>query len=138
VAGIQNTRLTTQGGVINWTHLFGPSVVNELRVGYAKTNPETRQSDYGHDSATSLGINGINISEYTTGPAEPEHPGRDRHLGRPAFLPVNPKQIHYQIEDTLSCVKGRTRSRPATASSCASPRPSRTPTRAAASRSTAT
>ena len=107
VAGIQNTRLTTHGGVINWTHLFGPSVVNEVRIGYAKTNPETRQSDYGHDSATSLGINGINISEYTTGLPNLNIQDVTGISGGPAFLPVNPKQIHYQIEDTLSWVKGR-------------------------------
>src|SRR5204863_222785 len=27
--------------------------------------------------------------------------------GRPAFLPVHPKQRHYQVEDTLSWVKGK-------------------------------
>jgi hypothetical protein len=107
VAGIQNTRLTTMGGVINWTHLFGPTVVNELRIGFAKTNPETRQSDYGHESATSLGIQGINVSEYTTGLPNLNIQDVTGISGGPAFLPVNPKQIHYQIEDTLSWVTGR-------------------------------
>lgn len=107
VAGIQNTNLTTHGGAFNWTHLFGPSVVNELRLGYAKTNPETRQSDYGHDSATSLGIQGINVSEYTTGLPNLNIQDVTGISGGPAFLPVNPKQIHYQLEDTLSWVTGR-------------------------------
>ena len=139
MAGIQNTRLTTMGGAFNWTHLFGPNVVNELRLGYAKTNPETRQSDYGHQSATSLGIQGINVSEYTTGLPNLNIQDVTGISGGPAFLPVNPKQIHYQVEDTLSLGDGRsTRSRPATASSCASRRPSPTPTPAAASPSTAT
>src|SRR5512134_2409870 len=94
VAGIQNTRLTTHGGALNWTRLFGATVVNELRVGYAKTNPETRQSDYGHDAATSLGIQGINISEFTTGlpnigiGAAPGAAGDVTGIsGGPAFLP---------------------------------------------------
>jgi hypothetical protein len=114
VAGIQNTRLTTHGAALNWTRLFGATVVNELRLGYAKTNPETRQSDYGHDAATSLGIQGINISEATTGlpnigiGAAPGAAGDLTGIsGGPAFLPVNPKQIHYQLEDTLSWVQGR-------------------------------
>lgn len=114
VAGIQNTRLTTQGAAINWTHLFGPTMVNEMRVGYAKTNPETLQSDYGHDAATSLGIQGINISEATTGlpnigiGAAPGQTGDVTGIsGGPAFLPVNPAQIHYQLENTLSWVAGR-------------------------------
>ena len=107
MAGIQNTRLTTQGGVVNWTHLFGPSVVNEMRLGYAKTNPETLQSDYGHESATSLGMNGINVSDYTTGLPNLNVQDVTGLSGGPAFLPVNPKQTHYQLEDTVSWVAGR-------------------------------
>ena len=107
VAGIQNTRLTTMGGAASWTHLFGPNVVNELRLGFAKTNPETRQSDYGHQSSTSLGIQGINVSDYTTGLPNLNIQDITGISGGPAFLPVNPKQLHYQVEDTLSWVKGR-------------------------------
>jgi hypothetical protein len=107
VAGIQNTRLTTMGGVMNWTHLFGPTVVNELRIGFAKTNPETVQSDFGTQAATSLGIQGINLNEFATGLPNLNIQDVTGLSGGPAFLPVNPKQIHYQIEDTLSWVTGR-------------------------------
>jgi hypothetical protein len=107
VAGIQNTRLTAMGGAFNWTHIFGPSVVNELRVGFAKTNPETRQSDFGINAAESLGIQGINVTEFTTGLPNLNIQDLTGISGGPAFLPVNPKQTHYQIEDTLSWVTGR-------------------------------
>ena len=109
VAGIQNTRLTAMGGAFNWTHIFGPSVVNELRLGFAKTNPETRQSDFGHQSAESLGIQGINVTEYTTGLPNLNIQDLTGISGGPAFLPVNPKQTHYQVEDTLSWVGGPAR-----------------------------
>jgi hypothetical protein len=107
VAGIQNTRLTAMGAAFNWTHIFGPSVVNELRIGFAKTNPETRQSDFGKNAATSLGIQGINVSEFTTGLPNLNINDLTGISGGPAFLPVNPKQTHYQIEDTVSWVTGR-------------------------------
>jgi hypothetical protein len=107
VAGIQNTRLTAMGGAFNWTHIFGPSVVNELRLGFAKTNPETRQSDFGINAATSLGIQGINVTEFTTGLPNLNIQDLTGISGGPAFLPVNPKQTHYQIEDTISLVRGR-------------------------------
>jgi hypothetical protein len=107
VAGIQNTELTTHGGAFNWTHLFGPSVVNELRLGYAKTNPQTRQSDYGTEAATSLGIQGINVNEFASGLPNLNIQDVTGLSGGPAFLPVNPKQIHYQFENTLSWVTGR-------------------------------
>jgi hypothetical protein len=107
VAGLQNTRLTTHGGAFNWTHLFGPTLVNELRLGYAKTNPETVPSDFGHEAATSLGIQGININEFTSGLPNLNIQDVTGISGGPAFLPVNPKQIHYQFENTLSWVTGR-------------------------------
>ena len=107
VAGIQNTRLTTHGAAFNWTHLFGPSVVNELRLGYAKTNPETQQSDFGTEAATSLGIQGINVNEFASGLPNLNIQDVTGISGGPAFLPVNPKQIHYQFEDTVSWVTGR-------------------------------
>jgi hypothetical protein len=107
VAGIQNTRLTAHGGAFNWTHIFGPSVVNELRLGFAKTNPETRQSDFGTQAATSLGIQGINVTEFTSGLPNLNIQDLTGISGGPAFLPVNPKQTHYQIEDTVSWVRSR-------------------------------
>jgi len=107
VAGIQNTRLTTHGAAANWTHIFGPTVVNELRLGFAKTNPETRQSDFGHQSASSLGIQGINVTEFTTGLPNLNIQDLTGISGGPAFLPVNPKQTHYQFEDSLAFIRGR-------------------------------
>jgi hypothetical protein len=114
VAGIQNTRLTTHGGAFNWTRIAGPTVVNELRLGFAKTNPQTRQSDFGTKAAESLGIQGINVTEFTSGLPNigiGGAPGAAGDLtgisGGPAFLPVNPKQTHYQLEDTVSWVKDR-------------------------------
>jgi hypothetical protein len=106
VAGIQNTRLTTHGGAFNWTRIFGPTVVNEFRFGFAKTNPETRQSDFGHQSAQSLGIQGINVTEFTTGLPNLNIQDLTGISGGPAFLPVNPKQTHFQFEDSLAWIRG--------------------------------
>jgi hypothetical protein len=82
-------------------------VVNELRLGYASTNPETLQSDFGHESATSLGIQGINLNEFSSGLPNLNIQDVTGISGGPAFLPVNPKQIHYQAEDTVSWATGR-------------------------------
>ena len=109
---------------LNWTHLFGPNVVNELRVGYAKTNPETRQSDYGHQSATSLGIQGINVSEYTTGLPNLNIQDVTGHLRRPGLPARQPEADPLPGRGhALAGSRAGTRSRPATASSCASRTP---------------
>jgi hypothetical protein len=107
VAGIQNTRLTTHGAAFNYSRIVSSSVVNELRAGYARTVPSTFQSDYGIRAADSLGIHGINVSDITTGLPNINIPDLTGISGGPAFLPVNPKQFHWQIEDALVWVKGR-------------------------------
>jgi len=110
VAGIQNTRLKTHGAAFNYSRVARSDIVNELRVGYARTVPFTFQSDFGINAAESLGVRGINVTEFTTGlPNINFNNGNDLTgiSGGPAFLPVNPKQFHYQIEDALVWLRGR-------------------------------
>lgn len=107
VAGIQNTRLRTQGAAINYTRLISPSIVNEFRTGFARTTPSTFQSDFGRRSAESLGIRGINVTEFATGLPNINVQEATGLSGGPAFLPVSPKQTHYQFEDNLYVTRGR-------------------------------
>lgn len=107
VAGLQVTSLKAQGAAVDETHIFTPNLVNEVRVGYARTNPFTRQSDFGHNSSTSLGIQGLNISQYTTGLPNIQigsSCGSEETClqGGTAFLPANPRQTNVQFENTLS------------------------------------
>ncbi len=110
VAGIQLTTLIAQGLSLNETHIFSPTLFNELRAGYARTNPFTTQSDFGHNSSTSLGIQGLNISQYTTGLPNftiGSSCGNEFTClqGGTAFLPAHPVQTDIQVEDTLSWTK---------------------------------
>jgi len=107
VAGIQNTRLRTQGAAINHTHIFKPTLINEFRTGFARTTPFTFQSDFGRKAAESLGIRGINVSEFTTGLPNINVVDFTGLSGGPAFLPVNPKQTHYQFDENLFWTRGR-------------------------------
>lgn len=112
VAGVQNTNLVAQGLSLNETHVFSAGLLNEFRTGYARTNPFTYQSDYGHQSSTSLGINGLNVSKYATGLPNIQIGGNCTGAeftclqGGQAFLPANPLQTNIQIEDTVSWTKG--------------------------------
>jgi hypothetical protein len=110
VAGTQITSLIAQGLSINETHLFSPTIFNEFRAGYARVNPFTKQSDFGHNSSSSLGIQGLNISQYTTGLPNftiGSSCGAEFTClqGGTAFLPANPRQTDIQGEDTLSITK---------------------------------
>jgi hypothetical protein len=110
VAGIQLTTLIAQGLALNETHVFSPSLFNEFRAGYARTNPFTTQSDFGHNSSTSLGIQGLNVSPYTTGlPNVTVGSSCGNEFtclqGGTAFLPAHPVQTDIQVEDTFSLSK---------------------------------
>ncbi|HEX4946854.1 MAG TPA: TonB-dependent receptor [Blastocatellia bacterium] len=107
VAGIQNTTLRTQGMALNHTHTFSPTLLLELRAGFARTNPRTVPSDFGKNASTSLGIQGINISQFTSGIANININELTGLSGGPAFLPVNPKQTHYQFTSNLFYTRGK-------------------------------
>ena len=107
VAGLQNTRLKTQGAAFNNTHIFKPNLLYELRLGFARTTPSTTASDFGKNSATSLGIEGINISQLTSGIPGVNVQDFTGLSGGPAFLPVNPKQTHYQFDNNVFLTIGR-------------------------------
>jgi hypothetical protein len=111
IAGGQNTVLAASGLALNESHIFSPTVVNEFIAGFARTNPFTKQSDFGHNAATSLGIQGINISQFTTGIPTiniSNVPGLSAYTslnGGPSFLPAHPVQTSYQLQDNISWTK---------------------------------
>ena len=74
VAGIQLTTLIAQGLALNETHLYSARrLFNEFRAGYARTNPFTTQSDFGHNSSTSLGYPGPERIAVHHRPAQCDH-----------------------------------------------------------------
>lgn len=101
VAGLQNTRLNTQGAALNNSHIFRPNLLHELRLGFARTTPTTTASDFGRNAATSLGIEGVNISQLTSGIPGINVQEFTGLSGGPGFLPVNPRQTHYQIDNNI-------------------------------------
>jgi len=77
-------------------------------MGYAHTNPDSFQSDYGIDAATSLGINGINVSPDTSGLPTINISGAGGGSSYtsindgPGFIPVRARQTSYQAGDDFS------------------------------------
>ncbi len=112
ISGGQNTTLYASGFAFNETHIFNPTLINEFIAGYARTDPLTLQSDYGHNAADSLGIQGINISAFSSGLPTiqlPEVQGFGNYAyinDGPSFLPANPRQTSYQLQDSVSWIRG--------------------------------
>lgn len=107
VAGTQITSLRTSGGALNWSRVWSPAIVGEFRTGWARTNPSTVQSDFGRASATSLGIQNVNLTDNSTGLPTINVADYTGLSGGPGFLPARPKQTTYQIDYNIYWSKAK-------------------------------
>lgn len=57
----------TYSAGINYSHVFSPTLVTEVRTGVAYYNNIATQTDYGTTASTNLGIPGINLDSVTSG-----------------------------------------------------------------------
>jgi Carboxypeptidase regulatory-like domain len=64
--GIQNTH----SGAINYTHVFSPSLITEVRAGVNRYRNDAQQFGFGQNTADQLGIPGINGIPWTSGPPQ--------------------------------------------------------------------
>jgi hypothetical protein len=67
-----NTTYNTAG---EYTHVFSPRLLTSVRVGVNHYRNNARQSDYGTDASTAIGIPGVNVNAYTSGLAAVSVPG---------------------------------------------------------------
>jgi hypothetical protein len=66
--GFQGTGLQTSYSTgVNYDHSFSPTLFTEVRVGVAHLRNNATPSDYGSNDATTLGIPGVNLDQFTSG-----------------------------------------------------------------------
>ena len=58
---------TTRSAAVNYTHVFTPTLITELRVGVGRYRNDARNSDYGTTAAQDIGIPNANISDFSSG-----------------------------------------------------------------------
>jgi hypothetical protein len=52
---------------VNYDHVFSPTLFTEFRFGVAHLRNNAQPSDYGSNDATTLGIPGVNLDQFTSG-----------------------------------------------------------------------
>ncbi|MGH9659730.1 MAG: TonB-dependent receptor, partial [Bryobacteraceae bacterium] len=57
----------TQSSALNYTRIFGPSFIAEVRFGFARYLNVTQQEDFGNNLSADVGIPGINLDLSTSG-----------------------------------------------------------------------
>jgi len=100
-----DSTLKSYNGAIGWTHIFGPAVVNDLRLGFSRNTAIDFQLSYGlappsdyvpgipNNPSTGGGLPAITFANFT-------------FLGSPDFLPKQQNPQEYQYVDTVSLTKG--------------------------------
>lgn len=58
---------TTQTGAVNYTWVLSPTLITDIRAGISRYRNDAQTTDYGTNASTAVGINGINISDLTSG-----------------------------------------------------------------------
>jgi outer membrane receptor protein involved in Fe transport len=64
--GPGNSRGQNHNGAVNWNHIFGPSTILNLRYSYFRYQVDVLPVDYGTNTATTVGIPGINLGTPNT------------------------------------------------------------------------
>lgn len=57
----------TQGGAVNYTHIFNPTLITEFRLGFSRYRNDAQNQDTGLKTSEEIGIPGVNLDEFTSG-----------------------------------------------------------------------
>jgi hypothetical protein len=108
-----NQSIKSNSVVGGWTRIFGPTLVNEVRVNWQQATSDARQQPFGQqptgaalirgsitDPLVAGGLPGLEVDTFFQGS------GLGR-LGSPDFLPKFQHTNQYEFIDTLSWLRGR-------------------------------
>ncbi len=99
----------TQHSVLVWTHIFGPRLVNEARVGYTRFGFFRLQQDRAVDVINRLGIRGLTDAgrtPFNNGAPETQLTGFVT-IGGPTNLPQGRHDNTYHYVENMTLVQGR-------------------------------
>jgi outer membrane receptor protein involved in Fe transport len=89
------------------THLFSPTLVNELRIGYNRINSHRFQINYNQDVSQQLGFPGVPFTPINGGLPNIGFSDGTIAIGSSTFLPLVEKQNSYVFTENLTWIHGR-------------------------------
>lgn len=79
---------TVYNGAVEYTHVFSPTLVTELRAGVDHYRNTAQEADYGSSASTAIGVPGVNLDPFTSGLVGLNIPGFSNPLvGYSASIP---------------------------------------------------
>lgn len=89
------------------THIFSPTRINELRLGYNREHTSRFQFNANTNVSGEIGFPGVPYAEGTDNGGLPQLTFSDAAtLGSPTFLPSNEKQNTYSLTDNFTWIRG--------------------------------
>ena len=104
-AGIQS--FNGYNAAISETHVFSPTRVNELRLGFNRLRASRFQLNYNQDVSATVGFPGVPFAAGTDNGGLPQLTFSDAsNLGSPTYLPSLEIQNTYSASDTFTVIHG--------------------------------
>ena len=104
-SGVQ--QINGYSAAISATHIFNPTRVNELRLGYNRLVATRSQFNSNTDVSSQVGFPGVPYSAGSDNGGLPQLTFSDAStLGSPTYLPSIEKQNTYSVSDTLTLIHG--------------------------------
>ena len=97
-----------RNGMISWTHIASPTLVNEARVGFTRLVTTRTQANANSDEYTAVGIGGYNPTNAASlnGGIPQIGLGRYSQVGANDWLPTKEYNNEWDLIDNVSVIKG--------------------------------
>jgi len=97
----------SQAPGVSYTHIFGPSLITELRFGVSRVRNEVNQTDYGKTTARSIGIGNANIDAWSSGMSSVYITGYDGPMvGYSPSEPWRRSQTNFELANSWTKIHG--------------------------------
>ena len=95
-----------QSAAADWTHIFNPSLLNDLRGGFMRFRDNTLPLDFGSNAGNTAGIPNANHGGNSSGLTKIQI-SNFQALGDSLWVPETIVENVYQLADTLSWTRGK-------------------------------
>jgi hypothetical protein len=100
-----NSSLKSYSAVAGWTHIFGPQVVNDFRLGFIRNYAYDQQQPFGLNKASEY-VPGVPDNAAVAGGVSQTSFDNYTFIGSPDYLPKQQVPQQWQYVDTLSWNRG--------------------------------
>ena len=104
--GSSNLKDRVQSFGTDWTRVFNPTLVNDLRAGFIRFRDDTLPLDFGTDPANAIGIPNANHGGNSSGLTKIQI-SNYQQLGDSLWVPETIVENIFQLADTLSWTHGK-------------------------------